>query len=421
MTDVRPFRALRYDPERVDLSNVIVPPYDVIAPDEREAYWERDPHCAIRLILTRDAGAEKDADYRDVARLLAEWRAAGVLVQDDAPSIYGLRQRFTAPDGAELVREAFFAALHLEDYDRRIVLPHERTMTGPKADRLKLLRAAGANLSSIFLLYEDPDDKLAGTLAPAFEAGPTWRAHDAAGTEHALTRISDPTVVAAVRHFLAERPVVIADGHHRYETAVANRDVCRGERPDAGPEAPFEFTLGCFANAYAAGSLLLPIHRVIPGATLPADLAARLPGWSETRVPVGSADEVPAALAEHLAPLAPAPSFAADDGSGVLRVFARAESDGDLAIRVVHREVVEGVFGLDEGAVAGGAIRYAKDTRGAARDARAGAGVVLYLNPLSPDDVFRVTGAGEILPQKSTFFVPKLPTGLVFRVLEAGA
>jgi len=105
----------------------------------------------------------------------------------------------------------------------------------------------------------------------------------------------------------------------------------------------------------------------------------------------------------------------------VLRVFARAESDGDLAIRVVHREVVEGVFGLDEGAVAGGAIRYAKDTRGAARDARAGAGVVLYLNPLSPDDVFRVTGAGEILPQKSTFFVPKLPTGLVFRVLEAGA
>jgi len=421
MTDVRPFRALRYDPERVDLSSVIVPPYDVIAAEEREAYWERDPHCAIRLILTRDAGAEKDADYRDVARLLAEWRAAGVLVRDDTPAIYGLRQRFTAPDGAELVREAFFAALHVEDYARRIVLPHERTMTGPKADRLKLLRAAGANLSSIFLLYEDPDDKLAATLAPAFAAGPTWRARDAAGAEHALTRIDDPSVVGTVRHFLAERPVVIADGHHRYETALAHRDVCRGEQPDAGAEAPFEFTLGCFANAYAPGSLLLPIHRVIPGATLPPDLAARLPGWSETRVTVGSSDEVPAALAEHLAPLAPAPSFAADDGSGVLRVFARAESDGDLAIRVVHREVVDGVFGLDEDAVAGGAIRYAKDTREAARDARAGAGVVLYVNPLSPDDVFRVTAAGEILPQKSTFFVPKLPTGLVFRPLEAGA
>jgi uncharacterized protein (DUF1015 family) len=221
-----------------------------------------------------------------------------------------------------------------------------------------------------------------------------------------------------VRRFLGERPVVIADGHHRYETALANRDVGREARPDAGPDAGFEFTLACFANAYAPGSLLLPIHRVIPGVTLPDDLGARLPGWSETRVEVASADDVPAALAEHLAPLAPAPSFAADDGSGVLRVFVRGESDGDLAIRVVHREVVDGVFGLDEAAVAGGAIRYAKDTRGAARDAREGAGVVLYLNALSPDDVFRVTGAGELLPQKSTFFVPKLPTGLVFRRLE---
>jgi uncharacterized protein (DUF1015 family) len=421
MTDVRPFRALRYDPERVELSDVIVPPYDVISPEEREAYWERDPHCAVRLILTRDARAERDADYRDVARLLAEWRADGVLVQDDAPAIYGLRQRFAAPDGRELVREAFFAALHLEDYERRIVLPHERTMTGPKADRLKLLRATGANLSSIFLLYEDPDDKLAATLAPAFDAGPTWRARDVAGTEHALTRIADPAVTQAVRHFLAERPVVIADGHHRYETALANRDACRRERPDAGPEAPFEFTLGCFANAYATGSLLLPIHRVVPGATLPDDLTARLPGWRESRVAVATPDDVPAALAEHLAPLAPAPSFAADDGSGELRVFARERGDGDLAIRVVHREVIEGVFGLDEGAVAGGAIRYAKDTREAARAARAGAGVVLYVNPLAPDDVFRVTGAGEILPQKSTFFVPKLPTGLVFRLLaESG-
>ncbi|MBW2313197.1 MAG: DUF1015 domain-containing protein [Deltaproteobacteria bacterium] len=420
MTDVRPFRALRYDPERVDLSRVIVPPYDVISPEERVSFWERDPHCAIRLILTKDAEAERDADYDDVARLIAEWREAGVLAQDDEPAIYGLRQRFTAPDGAELVREAFFAALHLEDYESRVVLPHERTMTGPKADRLKLLRATGANLSSIFLLYEDPDDKFAGTLAPAFEAGPTWRAVDAAGTEHSLTRISDAGVIEAVRHFLADRPVVIADGHHRYETAVANRDVCRTEQPDAGADAPFEFTLGCFANAYAAGSLLLPIHRVIPDASLPDDTSERLAGWSETRVEVAGAEDVPAALAEHLAPLAPAPAFAADDGSGVLRVFVRDESDGDLAIRVVHREVIEGVFGLDEAAVSGGAIRYGKNTLQAARDARNGVGLVLYVNALSPDDVFRVTGAGEILPQKSTFFVPKLPTGLVFRLLEDG-
>jgi len=420
MTDVRPFRGLRYDPELVDLSQVIVPPYDVITPAERIAFWDRDPHCAIRLILTRDAGAEAASDYADVARTLTAWCAEGVLIREAQPALYGLRQRFRAPDGSERVREAFYGALHLEDYARRVVRPHERTMSGPKADRLKLLRATATNLSPIFLLYEDPDDKLAGVLAPAFDAGPTWSARDAAGTEHRLTRIDDRAIVASVQRFLAERPVVIADGHHRYETALAHREACRASQPGAGPAAPFEFTLGCFANAYSPGSLLLPIHRVIPGARLPEpeELAARLPGWRETRVPVADAEAVSAALAEHLAPLAPGPALAADDGSGTLRIFSRRASDGDLAIRVIHREVVAGLLGLGEEAVRGGAIGYAKSTREAALEARAGAGLVLYLNPLSPDDVFRVTGAGEILPQKSTFFVPKLPTGLVFRPLD---
>ena len=176
MTDVRPFRALRYDPERVDLSSVVVPPYDVISPDERRAFWESDPHSAIRLILTKDAEREASADYADVAETLARWQAEGALVRDAQPALYGLRQRFVAPDGSEHVREAFFSALHIEDYERRIVRPHERTMTGPKEDRQKLLAATRTNLSSIFLLYEDPDDKLAATLAPAFEAGPTWAA-----------------------------------------------------------------------------------------------------------------------------------------------------------------------------------------------------------------------------------------------------
>lgn len=425
MTDVRPFRALRYDPERIDLSRVVVPPYDVISPDERRAYWDGDPHCAIRLILTRDAETEAAADYADVAATLAAWQREGALRRDPEPAIYGLRQRFTAPDGQLLERQSFFAALRIEDYERRVVRPHERTMTGPKADRLKLLRASQTNLSSIFLLYEDPDDKLAEVLAPALDAGPTCTATDSAGTEHRLTRIEDPAVIEAVRHFLAERPVVIADGHHRYETAQAHRAACRAEQPDAPADAPFEFTLGCFANAYAPGSLLLPIHRVLPEATLPPpeQLAARLPGWSHTAVPVADAAAVAPALEEHLAPLAPAPAFAADDGSGTLHVFSRPGADADdLAIRAVHRDVVGGVFGLDEDAVRGGAIRYAKTALQAAQDVRAGGGVVLYLNPLSPDDVFRVTGRGEILPQKSTFFVPKLPTGLVFRSLdEAGS
>jgi uncharacterized protein (DUF1015 family) len=247
--------------------------------------------------------------------------------------------------------------------------------------------------------------------------------------------------VAALAGHLAQRPLVIADGHHRYETGLAYRDERRAAEPNAGPDAPFEFILACFANAYAPGNLLLPIHRLIRRAPAPdaAGWAARLPGWSQREVPLPGPEAVPSLLEQHLAPLRGSHAFAADDGSGTLRLFwrnkngsnrsaseARSEPKAsevhELGVRVIHREVIEGVFGLDEEAVRQGAIDYPKDAMQTARDVRAGAGsVALYLNPLGAEDVFRVTEAGEVMPQKSTFFYPKLPTGLVIRLLEEGA
>ena len=422
MTDVRAFRALRYDPARVDLGRVVVPPYDVIAADERAVYWDRDPHNAIRLELTRDAADEAATDYRDVAEALAAWQRDGALLRDATPSLYALRQRFTAPDGHEHVRDGFFAALHLEDYERRIVRPHERTLSGPKADRLKQMRATGANLSSVFLLYEDAGRTLNALLAAKLDAGPAAVARDAAGVEHRLVPVADPAFLAAVRSFLEGRAVVIADGHHRYETALAYRAERRKADPAAGVEAPFEFALAYFANAYAPGTLLLPIHRVVREVPAPdeATWAARLPGWTQQRVALPDVAALPAVLEAHLAKLADRHAFAADDGSGVLRVFSRPRAAGDdLSIRVLHAEVLQGVFGLDDAAVRDGAVAFPKHAPEAAREVRSGRGTVaLYLNPLAAEDVFRVTGAGEILPQKSTFFHPKLPSGLVFRLLD---
>jgi uncharacterized protein (DUF1015 family) len=427
VTDVRPFRALRYDPARVDLDRVIAPPYDVVTPEERAFYWTRDPHGAIRLELTRDVGAEAATDYRDVADSLSAWQREGVLRRDPLPALYALRQRFEGPDGAVHVREGFFAALRLESYERRVVRPHERTLAGPKADRLKLLRATRANLSPIFLLYEDPDRALTGLLAERLDAGPAAVARDPSGVEHRLVAIADPAPIAQVCRFLAERPVVIADGHHRYETALAYRDEQRagaaGEGHGPAVEAPFERVLAYFADAYAPGSLLLPIHRVVREVPAPDDAGwrARLPGWEERRVRCPDAQEIPALLAEHLAPLADRQAFAADDGSGVLRIFSRTRRDaGEIGTRVLHAEVLGGVFGLDEVAVRDGAVAFPKKALEAAREVREGRGTVaLYLNPLHPEDVFRVTAAGEVLPQKSTFFHPKLPTGLCFRLLDA--
>jgi uncharacterized protein (DUF1015 family) len=181
----------------VDLSRVLAPPYDVISRADRARLYDRDPHCAVRLELTRDADAEASTDYSEISDRLRAWREARVLVRDERPALYGLRQSFTAPDGTRAAREGFFGLLHLEDYERRIVRPHERTLAAPKADRLKLLRATRANLSSVFLLYEDREAELPGLLAPGFEGSRVAEAHDEAGGTQTLMRLEDPERIAS--------------------------------------------------------------------------------------------------------------------------------------------------------------------------------------------------------------------------------
>lgn len=425
MTEVRPFRAVRYDLERVDLSKVIVPPYDVIADDERGRFFDRDPHNAIRFELTRNVKDQAGTDYSEIADTLSRWMQSGVLVQDDEPGYYVMRQRFTAPDGATLERVGFYGELGLAEYDERMVLPHERTLAGPKADRLRLLRAAKANLSSVFLLYEDRAGEMAATLESAFGTGGVvlGRARDDAGVEYELARLTDAAGIEALRAFMAARPCVIADGHHRYETALEYRREQREAHGGmADPAAPYESTLAYFANAYAPGSLLLPIHRVIRGAPAPTpeQWRAKLPGWQSRSVAVSGAEAAAAAATEELAKLADRPAFAADAHDGELRLFWRDAPLGDeLMVRILEHDVIGGVFGLGPEEIRTGAVSFPKSAERAAREVREKGGhVALYLNPLAPDDVFRVTGAGEVMPQKSTFFYPKVPTGMVFRVHE---
>jgi uncharacterized protein (DUF1015 family) len=425
MSELCPFRALRYDPKRVDLARVLVPPYDVVAAGDRAGFFDRDPHNAIRLELTRDERQQSTTDYAEIPRTVAAWSDSGVLIRDPRPGFYPLRQRYTAPDGSRRERLGFFGLLRLEDYAERVVRPHERTLEGPKADRLKVLRAARANLSSVFLLYEDREDELADVLSRAFDGSILGGATDEGGITHELARLDDADGIAALRSFLAPRPLVIADGHHRYETALTYRDEQRAAHPAAGPSAAWEYILVYCANAFSPGSLLLPIHRLILAGAMPSDAVwlERLAGWTQRRVPIAGAEELPALLARHLEPLADRHAFAVDDASGTLRIFDRPRDDaGELTIRVLHRDVIAGVFDLDEAAVAKGAIAYPKSAVQTAVDLREGRGAVaLYLNPLRPDDVFRVTEAGDVLPQKSTFFYPKLPTGLVFRDHEESA
>jgi uncharacterized protein (DUF1015 family) len=327
-------------------------------------------------------------------------------------------QRYVAPSGDSLERIGFFAELALEEYDARVVRPHERTLAGPKADRLKQLRAAEANLSSVFLLYEDPEDELGSEFAKALDESPIGLARDGAGVDYRLARVTSSRAIERIQRFLAARPSVIADGHHRYETALEYRREMRGREGDRA-DAPWQSTLAYFANAYARGSLLLPIHRVI--ARLPApsedEWRKRLPDWSVTRLPRTSLERIDAFLAEHLAPAADRPAFVAEPADGHPLLIQRAEALGEsLMVRILESEILAAVFGLDAQAIRDGAVLFPKSAKRAAQEVRGGEGTVaLYLNPTSPDAVFRATAKGDVMPQKSTFFYPKVPTGMVFR------
>lgn len=418
MTVVRPFRALRYDTERVDLSNVIVPPYDVIAADEREAFFDRDPHNAIRFELTRNAADEASADYAWMRETLDAWRKSGVLIQDDRPGYYVMGQRYVAPSGQEFERLGFFGELALEEYDSRVVRPHERTLAGPKADRLKLLRAVQANMSSVFLLYEDREDELGGLLARVLEDGEIGRATDQAGVHYRLARFTDPTRVEVLERFMADRPTVIADGHHRYETALEYRRQ-QIEASGPNPGAPWQGTVAYFSNAFAPGSLLLPIHRVVREVPAPNEDRWRelLPDWAVARLPRTTPDRIEALLAEKLVPFAARPAFIAESADGSMLLMSQPEVRKDaLMVGILEQEVLGAVFGLDREAIRGGAVGFPKSAERAARELREGQGTTaLYLNPMTPDDVFRATAEGKVMPQKSTFFYPKVPTGMVFR------
>jgi uncharacterized protein (DUF1015 family) len=261
---------------------------------------------------------------------------------------------------------------------------------------------------------------IAEAISSAFESADTLTALDDAGTEQSLARITDPDAVRTICDFLAERPVVMADGHHRYETALTYRDEQRQAGASEAADAPHASTLAYFSNAFAPGSLLLPIHRVVRREVLGDDdgWRERLAGWESKRVAVSDPAAIPGLLEEHLAPFESTPAFALDDGSGNLEVYWRAADDeGDLMVSILEREILGKAFGLDIGAIRHGAVLFKHDAVEAAREVRTGEGAVaLYLNGLTPDDVFRVTRAGGLMPQKSTFFYPKIPTGMVFRL-----
>ncbi|MDP2674789.1 MAG: DUF1015 domain-containing protein [Dehalococcoidia bacterium] len=420
MVDVRPFKAVRYAPD-TDLSRALCPPFDTISPAEQHRLYDLSPVNAVRL-----EGPAADGDpYQSAARTLQAWLSDGVLVRDDTPAFYVLDEEFRHA-GRTYRRTVLFARLRLEPWESGVVLPHERTFRAPKEDRMKLLRALRLNTSPVFLMYADARREIAPLLTRALSEPPEAEFAGADGLPQRLVRVADPELTAAISGGLSAEKLYVADGHHRYETALAFRDESAG----AAGERPEEFALVALAAVSDPGLLVLPIHRLV-GVDLPParaldslrplfdiDMRPSLHGLLAEMAACGETANV-FGLAIHGLPDLYLLTLRDPESAGHYLPPERSSAWRRLDAAIADHVILRGVLGLTEGQMEDiRTVWYSEDAEAAVAEVRSGrAGCALLLNPLPPPRVLAVADAGERMPQKSTFFYPKIPTGLVFNPL----
>ena len=435
MVDILPFRGIRYDPAAAgaDLTELVAPPYDVISPNEQENLYEKHPANVVRLIL----GREPDK-YAQAARLFREWIVSGTLKADDTPSLYVYHQTFqdpltgqTAPD-----RIGIICLLKLEEYSAGKVLPHEKTLTGPKTDRLELLRTTEAQFESIYGLYSDPDCAVQSFLREYDDREVVIEeVGNAIGSSHRIERIADPDAHAVLQELLADKQIFIADGHHRYETSLNYRRETRAHLPGLSEEMPIAadyilITLTAFEDE---GLLVLPTHRLVRN--VPPEKIAALPAAlsGQFTLTQSSSETIDASIAAqagagkvafgvvlppevvHLAVLNASqpdlPALVPGPGSDAVK---------RLPVTLLGSLILEKALGIDAAAVAaGGHVSYTRELSEALASVSNGSAQAAFLlGRPTVAEIRDVSLAGDVMPQKSTFFYPKLLSGLILRDLN---
>ena len=403
---IDPLRGYRYARARTrDVSSAVAPPYDQISPEIQERLYAMSPDNIVRVTLARDeAGLDR---YAGARATLDAWIRGGVWARDSEPAIYPYHQTYGGGD-RRVTRRGFIALGEVSDYARGAVLPHERTHAGPKLDRLKLLEATAADVGLLFMLVSDP----AGTILRATEphGEPIAEARDLRGELHQLWRVADEPTVAAARALMAARPVIIADGHHRYETAV---EYARG-RPTAGEK------LMAFFALEAPGLTILPNHRLIHGVggfSL-AGLAERARAWFDVEPLDDPAGFRPTNRRLGVVTAERAAVFALRDGAERDIAWPARTSAAwrELAVSILHEGLLRPLVGITDAMLdARTHVDYTADQPEAVQLARAGRYQAAFLiAPTTPAELQAVVRGGEVLPQKSTHFYPKLLDGLVF-------
>jgi len=434
MASILPFRALRYSPARVSVSDVMTQPYDKITPEMQDRYYAASPYNLVRIILGKHEQGDNDQKnvYSRAAECFRQWRAEQVLAQDPQPAIYTYAQHFSVPTelGKSYERRGFIALGKLEPYENGVVFRHERTLSGPKTDRLNLLRATEAHFGQIFMLYADPAGEIDEALAKVAKYAPDVEVDDEYDVHHRLW--VTPGLGELITSKMADKKLIIADGHHRYETALNYQAERRKDAWECeGRDMPFDYVMMTFINMYSEGVVILPTHRVVSGLAnfdfarlskeagdyfeveeAPADIDGReavdlLHGEGETRSVILAVSK---------------------DGSLILRVKPDLADDlltdlsprqRELDVVILHKIVLELLLDISEEAVREQKnIAYLRSSQEAIDRVRAGADVAFLMNPVRLHQMRDIAFAGEVLPQKSTDFYPKLLSGLTMYALE---
>jgi uncharacterized protein (DUF1015 family) len=438
MADILPFRALRYNPQCVSPSQVVTQPYDKISPEMQERYYAASPYNLVRIILGRREPQDNTDHnvYTRAAQYFRDWRSRGILQQESLPSIYAYSERFKSPGGSGFQeRKSFIALGRIEDYAKNVIFRHEQTLAKPKADRLDLLRATRAHFELLFMLYEDSGE-IHSLISEAATTTPTIEVTDEYGVIHRLWQISDAKLIDSLRSQMRDKKLVIADGHHRYETALNYRDECRAAASAAAPgDAPYEFVVMAFVNMNSPHLLILPTHRVVHSLNSfsPESFRDAAQAYFDVEEVSSTLDAARAAALLHERAHAGTAILAVTANrafvlstprqpkpAGVQALSGLSSRQQELDVVQLHKCLLEGVLKLSEESIRNQQnLSYIRDADEALQQVRSGkANIAFLMNPCKVQQVRDIAFAGEVMPQKSTDFYPKLLSGLTIYALD---
>lgn len=434
MKKILPFKAIAYNQQKISsMADVVTPPYDVISPEMQNEFYDRSPVNFCRLDYTKETGA---ARYEVAKKIYEQWLSETVLVEERVPAIYVHHQTFNLPDGRTVTRRGFYAARRIEDFSEGGIKPHEKTLEGPKADRLNLTRVTEANLSAVFSLYSDPDLSLQQSFARLTQTTPWLDFVTKEGERHELWRLTDAKACAYVDEVLSARPLFIADGHHRYETALNYRNEVMQKYGELPEDSAANFLLMYFANIHDPGMVILPIHRALHDLKN-FDLQVflqQLGEFFEIKKVQADACEKNLSELEELGKNHHAFWILTKDPNESYLVSLSRErwltlplskeipaSLAKLDVSVLHHLIFNNVLKLSEESQAKQEnIIYWKATQKAIDETRNGVcDVTFILNSTRIEDMQEVAMAGQKMPQKSTYFYPKIISGLVLHSVKA--